>query len=315
MGKFLLKTFVFLILISISAYFVFLEADGYTDPFYLRFTTPKQTSLILGTSRAAQGIQPQILNKILNRSDLFNYSFSIDKSPYGPTYLNSIIKKLDANTKNAIFILTVDPWSISSKCEDPNDISNFSELKLSLATTKYVNVKPNIEFLINNYSEPYYKILLKSDAAMMLHKDGWLEVNIDMDSALVQQRIEQKMTTYKRDNCPFYKFSSIRLQYLLKTIDFLQHHGQVYLVRLPIHPLMMELDENLMPDFNEQINRISKQKNTPYLDMTYLNAKQKFTDGNHLYKESGFQITKIIGEWILKLQHNIGTNKTKLSIN
>ena len=48
-------TFVFLVLLSLT--------NGYTDPFYLRFTTPKNNNLIIGTSRAAQGIQPEIIRK------------------------------------------------------------------------------------------------------------------------------------------------------------------------------------------------------------------------------------------------------------
>ena len=44
--------------------------------FYLRFTSPKHNSLIIGTSRSAQGIHPNIIDSILNLEDInsiYNY--------------------------------------------------------------------------------------------------------------------------------------------------------------------------------------------------------------------------------------------------
>ena len=63
-------------------------ANGRIDPFYLLFTTPAQHSLILGNSRAAQGIVPSIVGASLEPLDFqgepFNYSFTLSTSPYGP---------------------------------------------------------------------------------------------------------------------------------------------------------------------------------------------------------------------------------------
>ena len=72
---------------SVLFYSIFIQVDGNTDPYYKRFTTPTNNSLILGVSKAAQGLQPQVFNNILNRKDLFNYSFTISSSPYGKLYL------------------------------------------------------------------------------------------------------------------------------------------------------------------------------------------------------------------------------------
>ena len=85
MNKFLLHTIAFLLLCIISLYLLFSFANEQNDPFYIRFTTPEQSSLILGTSRAAQGILPAVLNEKLSRNDFFSYSFSGNISPYGPT--------------------------------------------------------------------------------------------------------------------------------------------------------------------------------------------------------------------------------------
>lgn len=101
MRQFLIQVLVFCA-IAVGLFLAFLsQADGSTDPFYIRFTTPQQESLILGTSRAAQGLQPKVFDSI-SSLDIYNYAFTIGHSPYGKTYLNSIKKKIRENTKNGV---------------------------------------------------------------------------------------------------------------------------------------------------------------------------------------------------------------------
>ncbi|HRD51404.1 MAG TPA: hypothetical protein PKY96_02030, partial [Flavobacteriales bacterium] len=70
------------------------SADGSTDAFYLRFTAPKAASMILGTSRAAQGIRPDVLDSSLAvggwRVNTFNFAFAKGYSNYGPAYLSAV---------------------------------------------------------------------------------------------------------------------------------------------------------------------------------------------------------------------------------
>ncbi len=283
---------------------LFSEANGNIDPYYVHFTTPRQTSLILGTSRAAQGIQPQILNKIFNRNDFYNYSFTIFHSPYGPTYLKSIKKKIKKKSKDGIFIITVDPWSISSECTDPNDTSSFRELQLCLAKIKFPNYKPNIEYLLKDFNINYKNLLYNKDTSIHLHANGWLEVNLKMDSVSQNKRIKDKIRIYKNDILPSFKFSKKRLEYLNKTIKTLKKHGLVYLIRLPVHPDMMKIDEQLMPSFTKIMKKVSFDENVEYIDLTNLNDSFSYTDGNHIYKKSGKKLTEIIANTILKIQDN-----------
>lgn len=302
MKKFLLESAVFLTIIFVSFYLVALRADGYTDPFYLRYTTKKQSALIIGTSRAAQGIHPDVLNEKLGRDDFFNYSFTITASPYGPAYLESIKRKLDPDTKDGIFIMAVDPWSISSNSEDPEKANQFKETSRFMGKTKWVNLYPNLPYLLESYEEPLYKLFKKPKTSMFLHDDGWLEVTIWMDSNSVKRNIEKKVADYRNKNLIDFKYSKLRVKFLEKTIEFLKTYGKVYLVRMPVHPLMMEIDSLHMPDFEEIIKPVYEKTNTPYLNLTYLNSKYIYTDGNHLYKGSGAEVTGIIADWILKLQ-------------
>ena len=297
MRRFLFKITVFVLLVVISFVWVLSLADGFTDPFYIRFTTPKQNNLIIGTSRAAQGLQPDVLNFFLNR-DFYNYAFTMGHSPFGPSYLKSIKKKLNSDEKNGVFIVTVDPWSISSTTTNPNDSLNFREVNLCVANTPKVNIKPNFSYLINNLGGNFYKIVLKN-SPMYLHTDGWLEVTLDMDSSIVSKRLKNKLDDYRNNYLPTYKFSNLRMEYLIKTIKFLNKHGKVYLVRLPIDSKLMEIENEFMPDFGDKIQSIIPFSNG-YFDMTQMNNEFSYVDGNHLYKVSGELVSEKIADWINK---------------
>lgn len=276
--------------------FILSLADGHTDPFYIRFTTPKQHSLITGASRAAQGVRPEVFKELMGR-DIYNYAFTNAHSPYGPAYLESIKKKLNPNSQKGLFIVTVDPWSISSETEDPNNLAEFRENELCIANTSIVNVNPNFQYLINNLSGKYYQILLGNGGSMFLHKNGWLEVSVAMDAVAIKERTDEKVRSYRENSLPKYQYSSVRLEYLKKTVRFLKKHGEVYLVRLPVHERILQIEHKLMPDFNEKLEEVISLADGFY-DMTPLNAAFQYTDGNHLYKESGEIATRKIIQWI-----------------
>ena len=302
MKRFIIRVFGFLLVIVISFLLLGFLADGNTDAFYIRFTSPQQSNLILGTSRAAQGIQPRGLQKELDRS-FFNYSFTIVHSPFGPVYLKSIQKKIDPNEKDGIFIVSVDPWSICSESADVNDPDLFRENDLCLANTPYVNCKPNYIYIFRNLRGKYFSLLRKEKTKMYLHNDGWLEVNPSMNKTDQNRRIANKVKDYREEHLPTFKFSSFRLNYLIKTVQLLSKHGSVYLVRLPIHEDLMEIENELMPDFNDRISQIASMTDG-YLDLTDSNTSFVYTDGNHLYKESGKKVSQMIAEWIGENQKN-----------
>ncbi|SHJ10032.1 hypothetical protein [Flavobacterium terrae] len=299
MKKLIKQVFIFTFIITVLFTITLLRANnGYSDPFYKRFTSPKQESLIIGTSKAAQGLQPSAFKKYFSKN-IYNYSFTIVHSPYGIVYYNSIKKKLKENTKNGLFILTVDPWSISSNTKNPNDSKNFTENDLCLAYTSSVNINPNLEYIFEKFSGKYYKLFSQTDKSMFLHDDGWLEVTAEMDSLSVTKRKNEKINTYKKENLPNFKLSEFRLKYLKKTIQFLKLHGDVYLLRMPIHPDFFKLEQKLMPQFNEVISEIVPLTNG-YLDLTTTNSKYTYIDGIHLWKESGLLVSEVVANWVAK---------------
>jgi len=297
MRKFILQVSCFLLLIILSLVFLVFQADGHTDAMYVKFATPRQNHLIIGTSRAAQGLVPSVFKQKL-AIDMFNYAFTIMHSPYGKAYYTSIQKKLNPDTKDGVFIVSIDPWSICENNNTPNDETKFREQNLSVANTAVVDIKPNFLYIYHNFKGRYYQIITQKDKTSFTHDDGWVEIIANLDSALVAKVTRQKISDYREKNLPIYKFSANRFYYLQKIIAFLQQHGKVYLVRLPIHPSIYDIEQDLMPDFNAQINAMARQFSVPYLDLTPRNTEFTYTDGNHLWAESGKKVSAIVADWI-----------------
>lgn len=303
MKKFVSQVFLFSALLIMSMLVVFFMANGRSDPYYLRFTSGSQSSLIIGTSRAAQGLQPSVFNQIIYKNTahhFYNYSFSLIDSPFGPAYYKSIQKKLDPATSDGIFVIAVDPWSISSTTENPDDTVNFTENKTFVGTTDFVNLNPNLPYLIQSYSEAYINIIRKWKivTAHYLHKDGWLELNVPNNSIAFAKSTATKLAFYRKIYLPEYKFSGVRLEYLNKTINLFQKHGKVYLVRLPVNQSMFEIEDELMPDFDDKIKNMASSLNIQYFNFRQLPNDYLYVDGNHLYKTSGKEVSAIIAEWI-----------------
>jgi hypothetical protein len=297
MYKFIFRVVVFTLPIVVIYIIILTQANGFTDPFYLRFASPKQESLILGTSRAAQGIRPTSLKEVLKK-DIYNYAFTILHSPYGPVYYESVRRKLKPS-KNGVFILAVDPWSISSTSLDPNDSLNFRENALQLGRIPIVNMNPNFYYSATA-GRSFFRSILFPEKTLKLHENGWLEVLVKRDSVARRIATIEKIEFYRRDVLPKFNFSSMRLNYLNKLIRYLKQYGKVYLVRIPIHPEMMKIEQELIPDFNHKIKE-SVQIADGYFDLTVLNDQVLLNDGNHLNVESAAKVTNILANKILEL--------------
>ncbi len=254
---------------------------GQVDAFYGRFTTPPAGSLIVGTSRAAQGIQPAVLAaKSGGQFDgpLLNYAFTLTHSPYGPAYLRSIRRKLRPEAKNGLFIVAVDPWSLSLTGPE----GTFPEDNSFIGQLHQVSQNPNLPYLARYQTKPLYRLLLDyATATERLHPDGWLEVNIGTDSAQVRARTARKLQDY-RLLAASQHLSAGRLQALRQTIDFLKQHGRVVLVRLPIGPPLRHLEQTYQPGFDQLMRQTATALAVPYLD--YSAQPYATTDGNHLQR-------------------------------
>ncbi|WP_186755687.1 hypothetical protein [Echinicola salinicaeni] len=310
MTKFFIKITLFSIFPIVSLYGILLLDNGRTDPFYRRFTTPKQSALILGNSKAAQGIVPEVLNSELEdvfNTKIYNYSFTVYNSPYGPVYLESIKRKLKDGIKGSYFIVTVDPWSISSYKEAPNDTALFDENHQFLKDIEKVDLNPNWYYIKDHYRKSFYEIPLQwiKPGYSKLHQDGWFETTGEMKDVAITKR-RKFMVNFYEGYLKKYSFSQTRFNYLKQTISFLSKYGKVFLVRMPLHPDILNIEEKVIYDFDFKMKQLSKEKNIPYKDFNNISDVYVFKDGLHLDPESGKNLSVEISKWIRKEnRHNL----------
>lgn len=292
MKRFILHTSLFLFLLLVSFFLVFSMADGTTDAFYGKFSSPKQSSLIVGSSRASQGIHPNIIDSVYGSSGLFNYGFTISGTPFGEAYFNSISNKLLKKTTDGVFIIEVNPWTISEYKFNKKNDEKYPEEVNYIGNTTFVNMEPNIEYLLESFNSKNEAIIRNKNRkgayqTFFVNDNGWLEVTIESDIISTAKRTKNKIKTYRKKQAEYTGFSTYRYDYLVKTIRLLKEYGNVYLVRVPVVEALLEIENELVPDFDKRMVDISEALKIPYINMMPYNKDYNYTDGNHLTIDSG----------------------------
>jgi hypothetical protein len=279
---------------SVIAY----HAGPRTDYFYNRFTQPKADNLILGSSRAAQGIRPDQLSG----TSFFNFSFTNYNSPYGNCYLDAAKKKF-SKSENSVTILEVNPFVLSNykrNMEDGTEV--FEECETAPSNMWMTDADPNFEYIIRNYSEDLRTLtgIKPRPHAIFLHGDGWLEIEIPFDTTYFRKNTIEKVKNYN-ELIEKMQPSQNRWQALEKTASYFSDYGRVVFVRIPVSPEMEEIEESYYPDFEAQITLFAERQGIPYLNYFHLNDSMYFTDGNHLHRESAKKFSKILGADLKKV--------------
>ena len=248
--------------------------------------------MILGTSHSSFGLVPEVFEKNAHRN-VYNYSFTIADSPWGEDYYNSICKKLDTTRNDGLFILAVDPFSVSSKVTNIGE-EIIPQKKLSKISS--VTASPNYEYIYKMNVKPWrYMLMLLhlEKKKFKLHNDGWYEV-----LRLYDKTTEKKWTTLKvknyRSKYGNRKLSNHRMKYLKCTIQKLKKYGKVVLVRIPSSTDMYNFECEYMPMFDSLMNSLSKQYQIHYFNFAQESGKYRTFDGNHLIPEDARLFTQIL---------------------
>ncbi len=313
MKKFLFKISIAVCLALILHIIAGFYAGGKTDAYYLRFTGQPQQSMIIGTSRAAQGMVPSQFNQLIKENGfegpMYNFAFTSLTSPFGKVYLNKIEQKLNPKVKNGLFILTVEPYSICIPLTDSTGRkAKLPELKGALYNTHFTNVTPNYEYLLHNYTNGWGHMFLEhfnfTVNEMDLQSDGWLEVDVTMDSLSIAKRSKGKISNHRK-SVGQYVLSPMRVDYLEKTIVFLQQHGKVFMVRLPVSQPIYDVELDILPEFSDVIARTAEKMNVPYNDMNGAKELYQYKDGHHIGRESAFDCSDSVARWVSGLLQDV----------
>jgi hypothetical protein len=305
MKEFLLKLAVYLALMLVMTglflTLIYFRPD-LVDNFYHRFTTPKGKSLILGTSRSAQGIKPSVINQRITLHDnpVINHSFAIGPSSFGPNYLREIRQKIDPDATNGLHIISVDPWSLTKDMDNvEDDTARFYEVrqKLFVGNLESSSSNPNFGYLRNYWTnrfsvfENLFKSVINYKKRIVLHDDGWLEVHIPLDTAMINQRIKESTAEYAEQEV---MISATRMEYLHEIIRFLNDKGTVILVRMPVSLPMAHLERSRFPDFSQMIRVIAEENNVYFFDFFDLSGQFQTVDTHHLYKKESDLFTNTL---------------------
>lgn len=300
MKKFIVKATVFsAVIIALNYYFFTIAVQQPVDEFYLRFTGPKATSMIIGSSRAAQALNPDwAFNGLDAGTNPMNFSFTQAHSPFGEVYNHAIFKKLDSSVKNGIFIVEVNPLSFTVKRNASPD-SLFPEQHSFLGQLYTFNGSVNAEYLLKSYKKPLYRIFSdKKESALLLHSNGWLEVKFNRDSLKLKKRIILAEKEHREHVFPEATISDERLQSFKELIAGLKKQGTVVLTRLPLSSEMYELEKEFWPDFDRKMEETGEKNGITYLNFTNENNRFLTIDGSHLDRTSSQMVCAEINRFL-----------------
>lgn len=276
--------------------------DGTAMIYYYKCSSPPQSNLIIGTSRGSQAIKPSILKDSLG-IDFLNFAFNGATSPYGKVYTHAILRKINPNTQGGRFIVCVDPWALRVIRDSLTGKTELPEESHILNKIHSFNLSPNIEFIAQDYNHGWGNIAysrLRKNSPINGHKDGWIEVDRDINPEDMVIREKGKADGFRNSLSKSY-LSDYRLQELSALIKTLNNFGSVYLVRLPIGDNIFAIENEFCPTFDSMMDSLAQLHHTDYLNMQPYSSQMIFNDGHHINRTKAPLCTSIIANWIEKV--------------
>lgn len=295
MKTFIKYSVVLLSLILMVHFYAASVADGKFDENYNKFTMEPKGSIIIGSSRATHGLNPEFILK--NR--ISNFAFDAFSSPFCKEYNNAIYSFLGDSLKaKGVAVIDVNPWTLSV---DTSLAEPFREKDRLLNKGIAFSQSPNYGFLFNNYNHGWGKIImdevLSSDSSKHLHETGWLEVSLDMKESAIKERKAGLLGSYQR-KAKSSVVSEYRINSLLELIDSLNDYKKVFIVKLPVCPELLEIEASF---FNEDSVYSIIKNRLPTINFLELKAEElKWVDGHHVFKNSVELMSKRLSSKISK---------------
>jgi len=274
--------------------------DGNTSITLSKVSNGQHKHLVIGTSRIAQAVQPKTLEETTNRRFL-NFAIDAATTSYSESYNRAIEKIIPTDCKDGIFILAMDPWTITSFHNPVNGEVMEPEKEATLSKQITITNQLNLEYLIRDFRDGWGQILLtylRSNSTVVGHDDGWIEVTRPDDADFVSARMAKKIKAKRKEMAHAF-ISEERKKALESLLLYLKPLGQIYFVRLPVDPEYLELEQELHPHFDAFVDSLQKRFQIPYYDMQRHSSEVVFNDGHHINKAYAPAMSKLIAEWIM----------------
>ncbi|HTF06153.1 MAG TPA: hypothetical protein VK826_19115 [Bacteroidia bacterium] len=271
----------------------------FEDRYYYKFNY-ECGSMITGISRALQGLNPDSIDPDGRFSTPFlNFGFTHNTSSYGEVYYEAIRKKINSDTKNGLFILEVNPLSVYSVSD------SVSDSEMILGRMRFFSMDPNFEYVLSNGEKPVYSFLLteqKKLPQVVVHRNGWNEYIATVDSTHKKGKIAEQYASHEK-LFPNARYNGYRLFWLNRTINLLKQHGTVILVRMPVSPQMIELENRFYPEFDQVLAGTANRNGVEYWSY-YDDPGYEFYDIHHMTSVAANRFSRELGERISRLTTN-----------
>jgi hypothetical protein len=256
-------------------------AGGRFDDNYNKFTMEPKSSIIVGSSRATHGLNP---NFILG-GEIANFAFDAFSSPFSKEYNDAIYSFLGDSLKSiGSVVIEVNPWTLSL---DTSLSGPFRERDRVLSKGISFGDKPNYSFLFNNYDHGWGKIIMDEILfpieSKNLHDNGWLEVSLDMGKPSIEERKTSLLASYRK-KAKSSIISDYRVTSLIELIDSLNDFKRVFITKLPVCIELLKIESEF---FNEDSVYAIIREQCPTIEFIDLKPQGLiWIDGHHVFKNS-----------------------------
>jgi hypothetical protein len=274
--------------------------DTGNDGTYEKLITPRQRSMVLGTSYASRGIVPEILNDagLPYEGDLYNFAFSNAISRWGTAYSRAVLLKLDPATTNGLFIVQVNPLSFRTltKAKPDQDSCFFDSLDS-------VSSNPNLPYLLEHQQETLLQAFTepRKDSDWVIDPDGWQHHVRDAPANVTLKIIDKNLKVDFPYQLSQSAFSESRWDAFERLVHTLDDHGTVVLVRLPSTDELARLQDAWYPAFDRRMTRFARDAKMTYLNFKGDRSDYRTTDGAHLDSRSAAKFSEELAETLKTL--------------
>ena len=263
------------------------------DKFWVTKVHSKKTYdvIVTGDSRVYRGIDPSSISKALNGIDVLNFGFS--SGGHNPFIFSEIEKRLDETSKHKMIVLSLTPFSLTSKAQNNAHFIQENERdRKEVLLRRYVNpalsffdpIKPTDIMYANDTKQGYYE---------RFRSHGWVE------SRKIPYNNKAALKSYAK-NFENNRIDNDVVQQVLSQVKGWTGQGiQVFAVRMPTTKEMEILENELSGYSEEELKKEFEKAGGYWID--YEN-RYRYTsyDGSHLDAEAAKYFSAYLGTELSK---------------
>lgn len=275
-----------------------------------RLSPLEANHFIFGTSRAAQGVDPNQFRKTMAGATSYNFSFNLSDSPWNTEYCNLIQSKLEESVNRELqseLIFFVDHWSLAAS-EGQNSIFRRnipSSSRMQLAYWWY-GTNPLQVLAGSEVGDLGGAIIGLTQRALGTQRNffdcpenrrsrGWLP-NTERKPSFAGKISSYKVKASHHDSTSYAQNVNHLLQLMVEIRNNFPN-AKIHLVRPPVCRAMLAVEDSLHPSLETVIRPLLEFADT-YTDFSTALKDTSFADGEHINASSVPHFTQLLEDRI-----------------